>query len=1114
MMLVVLCGAAGAGAGEEKPDTRLVEAKAAFDEAIEFREAGSYPEALARVEHALALRKAVLGETHPDVAQLINALAILYTDQGLYERAEPLFHRALALRETALGPNHLAVAHSLNALADLYRAQGLYDRAEPLFQRALALRETALGPNHPDVALSLNNLAVVYHAQGLYGRAEPHYQRALAIQEAAFGPNHPDVALSLNNLAVVYTEQRLYGQAEPLLQRALAIYEAALGHNHLKVSLTLNALANLYLDQGLYGRAEALYQRALAIRETALGPNHPEVAHSLNNLAGLYTDQGLYDRAEPLHQRALAIREAALGPNHPLVAISLDNLAIHYTEQGLSSRAEPLLQRALAIQEAAFGPNHPNLAPTHEALARLYLEQGLYGRAEPLLRRALAFQEAALGNNHPLFAQTLQGLARLRLAQHRLADALPLFTRAFAISEQRLRQEALDFSEARLSSFLHYLRTDEQALYALLRTHPGDARVRRLVLGAVLLRKGRSVEETASISRTLYRSLGAEDRATFERLRSLRTQLAALSLAGPGSRPPADYQQHRRSLASEGDALEADLARRSAPLRALTALPAPADIVERVAASLPKDGALVELIAYRDSLPVPKAGTPRAKTPGLRYLALVLFPNASTRTVDLGPAEPIDNAASLLRDALANRDASFQATAQKLHQLAFQPLLPLLGKTRRLFLSPDGQLGLVPFAALHDGRRFLVDSFDFNYLTSGRELLSRSQETVPPCSVFVLADPDFTASPRTASQVSGKRPPLAERSASLEHFFSTQRALLPASDWVPLPGTRQEAESIQRLLPQAQLFLGPEATKERLLQLSTPGILHLATHGFFLKDEPVPAGSRGVSHFGALGDKPQASSPEEPLLRSGLALAGARAPAADASTPSEPRPDSALVTALELAGLDLWGTQLVVLSACDTGRGDVQLGQGVSGLRRALVVAGAETVVMSLWKVSDDSTRLLMETYYRNLLAGQGRASALREAMRSLRESQPHPHYWAPFIALGSDAPPARHHPHHARDAGRRLSLASSRARQPVAVPATARPRADSRLLWSVLARAPSHAVGAHARAARLPGGRGQAAPPLARHHGALAHPRASRRSKLLNTSNPRTSSLIWPKLR
>jgi CHAT domain-containing protein len=223
---------------------------------------------------------------------------------------------------------------------------------------------------------------------------------------------------------------------------------------------------------------------------------------------------------------------------------------------------------------------------------------------------------------------------------------------------------------------------------------------------------------------------------------------------------------------------------------------------------------------------------------------------------------------------------------------------------------------------------------------------------------------------------------------------------------VPLPGTRQEAEAIQRLLPQAQLFLGQEATKERLLQRPTPAILHLATHGFFLENAPTPTGSRAVGHFGALGkEESLAVRPPDPLLRSGLLFAGVSAPAHDISHSTHPPPDSAVATALELAGLNLWGTQLVVLSACDTGRGDIQLGQGVYGLRRAFLVAGAETVVMSLWKVNDMTTRELMEAYYSNLLAGQGRATALREAMRSLRAREFHPHYWAPFIVLGRDTP-------------------------------------------------------------------------------------------------------------
>jgi CHAT domain-containing protein len=1045
MMVAVLCCAASVAASAAPTDARLQEAQAAFDEAANLQKEGKYTEAIAKGEQALALREAVLGGSHPEVAACLNllgnlylqqgeparaepplqralaireaalgehhlsvadslnSLAILYAEQGSYGQAEPLFRRTLAIREAALGKDHPNIAQALNNLANICRYQGIYDQAESLYQRALAIREAALGTQHPLVATSLNNLAVLYMDQGLHGRAEPLYQRALAIREAALGKHHPDVAGSLNNLADLYHDQGLHGRAEPLYQRALAIREAILGKHHRDVAFSLNNLANLYMDQGLYGRAEPLHQRALAIREATLGKHHPLVATSLTNLANLYRAQGLYGQAAPLHQRALAILEAVLGKHHADVAFSLNNLANLYMDQGLYDRAEPLHQRALAIREVALGKHHPLVATSLTNLANLYRAQGLYGQAAPLYQRALTIWEAAFGKHHPAVAETLKGLAQLHLAQRRLAPALPLLARAFTISEQRLRKEALDFSEARLADFLQFLRAEEELLYALLRTHPENARVRRLALSSVLLRKGRSVEETSNTSRTIIRSLGPSDRDTFERLRSLRTQLAQLSLEGPGPLSPADYQKRIKDLAEQGDALEADLARRSAPLRALAALPPPEEIVDRVAASLPKDGALVELVAYADRPLVPKPGTPVAQLSSqLRYLALVLFPDASIHVVDLGAAAAIDQAASALRNALAHRDAAFQGPAQALYTVAFKPLLPLLGSTRRLLLAPDGQLGLVPFSALHDGKSYLIDSFDMSYLTSGKDLLPRPEELPSSGSVVVLADPDFSApaAPPT-SQV--EAPAGAMRSAALERFYSTLRADVAEQDWAPLPGTRQEAEAIHRLIPQAQLFLGPEASKQHLLQLAAPGVLHIATHGFFLEDAGAPTGSRGVAHLGSEGIPSQ--RPPDPLLRSGLVLSGAHAPISTAAQATGPRADGALVTALELAGLDLWGTQLVVLSACDTGRGDVKLGQGVYGLRRALVTAGAETVVMSLWKVNDETTRQLMEEYYRSLLKGQGRAAALRQAMLSLREKEPHPYAWAPFIALGRDAP-------------------------------------------------------------------------------------------------------------
>jgi CHAT domain-containing protein/tetratricopeptide (TPR) repeat protein len=972
-----------------------------------YRQQGLPARAEPLLKRALAIRQAALDEHHPDVAEALHTLAGAYADQGLSARAEPLYERALAIRETALGKNHPRVADSLWGLVDLYQAQGLSARAEPLIARATSIGEAALEQNPPNVANALLQLVVFYFRQGLLARAEPLFERALAIQEAAAGKSHPQVAETLYTYAVACALQGLYGRAEPLYERALAIREAALGKSHPSVADPVVGLGNLYLAQGLYTRAEPFLERALAIRQAAYGEKSLPVARALGSLGSLYMSQGLYERAEPLLKRSLAIWEALVGKSAPEVAKPLSRLGNLYLSQGDYRRAEPLLKRALAVSEAAFGRNDPEVADALHNLGNLSSAQGLYGQARPLYERALAIRRSTFGENNPRDAETLNRLAVAQLSQHRLDKALPLFTRALAISEQRLRQDALGFSEETLARFLQFLRTDEERLYALLRAYPDNARVRRLALGAALLFKGRSVEESSNISRTIYQSLGAQGRDTLERLRGLRAQLAQLSLQGPGSASLADYQRRLEELSEQSAALEADLAKRSAPLRELATLPSPAEVVDRVAAALPRDGALVELIAYVDRPLVPTPGTPEAHRPGeLRYLALVLFPDATIRFRDLGPAGPIDSAAMHLRHALTNRDVAFEASAQALYQRAFQPLLPLLGTTRRLFLSPDGQLALVPFAALHDGQQFLVDAFDFTYLPSGKNLLSPPQESNTPGSVVVLADPDFSASLPAGPHSQEATRTRAIPSLPGEHFFSTLRTELAQRAWAlaPLPGTRQEAKAIQRLLPQAQLFLGPEATKARLLQLPPPGVLHVATHGFFLDHAPEPTASRAVGHFGALSDPPPAARPPDPLLRSGLILAGARAQASSGSSPTPPS-DGGLVTALELAGLNLWGTQLVVLSACDTGRGDVKPGQGVYGLHRAFLVAGAETVVMSLWKVDDETTRALMEAYYSNLLAGQGRATALREAMRALRRTQPHPYAWAPFIAMGRDTP-------------------------------------------------------------------------------------------------------------
>jgi tetratricopeptide (TPR) repeat protein/nucleoside phosphorylase len=337
-----------------------------------------------------------------EAASVFSRTSHYLDDHALYAIAEPLLLCALEIREQRLGAIHPDTAESLNNLALLYRAQGRYSEAEPLYQRAIQICEQQFGTTHPQTVTSLNNLAALYHAQGRYSEAESLYQHALQICEQQFGAIHPVTAQGLNNLAHLYIEQGRYRKAEPLYQQVLAICEQHLGAAHTLTATVLNNLAALYDAQRRYRKAEPLYQRALRIREQQLGPEHPDTAISLNNLAFLYQAQRKYSEAEPLYQRALRIREQRLGAIHPDTAESLNNLALLYRAQGRYSEAESLLQRALEIREQQLGATHPKTAESLNNLAFLYQIQRRYSEAESLYQRALQICGQQLGRNHPV----------------------------------------------------------------------------------------------------------------------------------------------------------------------------------------------------------------------------------------------------------------------------------------------------------------------------------------------------------------------------------------------------------------------------------------------------------------------------------------------------------------------------------------------------------------------------------------------------------------------------------------------------------------------------------------------------------------------------------------
>ncbi|MBI1762730.1 MAG: tetratricopeptide repeat protein [Acidobacteria bacterium] len=882
----------------------------------------------------------------------------------------------------------------LDAEASTLRNAGQYDKALPLAERALAVCEKALGAEHPTTATSLKNLAELYDDKGDYAKAEPLYQRALAIREKTLGPEHPATATVLNNLALLYCHDKgNYAQAEPYYQRALAIYEKTLGPEHPYTSTALNNLAELYRSKGDYAKAEPLYQRALAIREKTLGPEHPDTATVLNNLALVYESGRDYAKAEPLYQRSMAIKEKTLGPEHPYTAQSFDNLALLYTDKGDYAKAEPLYQRALAILGTARGPNHPDVATVLNNLAVLYKDKGDYAKAGPLYQRALMILEKARGPNHPDVATLLRNLAWLCRANGDIQQAITIAARAAESSEFSLNQTLVIGSERQKLLFLVLCERETNLILSLHKSAPTDSQALKLALTTLLRRKGRGLEAASDAIATLRRRAKPEDQALLDKLVATRSQLAVLTLKGRQQSDPVQFKAQLKQLADEADNLEANLNSRSAELRA-QAQPV---TIEAIQAALPAEAALIEFATYRAYDAKTKKNGP------LHYVTYALAAQGQPRWVELGEAKPIDAAVERLRQALRDKNRlDVKQLARAVDEKVMRPVRALLGQTRHVFISPDGALNLIPFAALVDEHnRYLVQRYDFSYLTSGRDLLRLQVKQPGKQTAMVVANPDFGEEANAG----------AARQRGLVYHPGTKAAtgegaVLAGYYFPPLQGTAGEARALKAMLTDATVLTQGQATEAALKQVSGLRILHIATHGFFLENQkPAVAEERGLKMVGL--EEPMAVGQiENPLLRSGLALAGANRPTSGAG-------DDGILTAQEAAGLDLWGTKLVVLSACDTGVGEVKNGEGVYGLRRALVLAGSETQVMSLWPVSDKGTRDLMIDYYRRLLRGEERSAALRQvqlrmlasnraanAQRTARDYS-HPYYWASFIQSG-----------------------------------------------------------------------------------------------------------------
>ena len=906
--------------------------------------------------------------------QLVTQISKL-KQQKQERQAIPLVERALSMAEKTVPPNDPRYIAVLITAGEVYWRVGENQKAEPLLQRAAQSAESSLSQSHPLVYTSLVDLGLFYREQEDGEKSHHFFKKVVALMEKLHGPEHREVAIYVKLLAESYFQKGDYVHARPLYERAAALFEKLGETNTQAYFATLNDLAESCEMTGDYIRAATLLTRVLDLKRKAFGPNHVSIATTLQNMGAVARKTNNFEQAKTFYVAALVMFEKALGRTSLEVANVLNQIGLLYSDTEDFERAVPALQAALLIREQKLGKYNRYTAETLLNLAWIEYARGNYAEAEPAYLLALQINKRELGPNHPSTKTILTHLATLYEAKGDIAKAVAAQKRSGEIAEYNLDLTLPQGTEEQKLFYMLTLRGETYGTISLhLRAAPNNSEAARLALTTILQRKGRILDVMSDSLVMLRRRLDSGDTSLLDQLTTTRSKLATLMLDARKTVTPEQRQSTVAQLEVEIARLETQISARSADFRVLSK---PVTI-EQVQESIPRGAILLEFVLYQ-----PFKVRLNKPWDAHRYAVYLLQRDGPPNWIDLGEAALIDSDVETFRAALRNpARGDVKTIGRSLDERIMRPVRKLIGPAKQIFIAPDGSLNLIPFAALVDEHdKYLIEDYSISYLTSGRDLLRLKSNSHTFTSSTILANPSYDLKTK-ASQQSGNR-------RSLDFTALT---------YPPLPGTMEEAEAIKTQLQDAQLLVQEQATEAAVKGLQSPRILHIATHGFFLgaqSDDVGPGKFRQLVKETDLAANTKAL--ENPLLRSGLVLAGVKQRSSGGT-------EDGVLTALETAGLNLSGTQLVILSACETGLGDVADGEGVYGLRRSLVLAGSQTQIISLWKVSDRATSDLMVNYYRRLKNSEGRAEAFRQVQLGMLHgaSYTHPYFWASFIQSGA----------------------------------------------------------------------------------------------------------------
>lgn len=961
-----------------------------------------YDKAIPLYHKAIQIRKSMLGAGHFDCAQPLNNLALLYYRQQEPLQAEPLYQEALSIYRNAGHKSDAGYLAVLKNLSVLYEKQREWAKAEPLRVEFTHLCKKKDGEASAAYRSNLSDLAFLYHQMGDHLKAEAIYMDILqvykgnelehdpayaaALTDLAYlheksgnmvgveslyleamdtfrkfnATDAPDYGLVLNNLAFLYTKQGQYAKAEPLYLENLQLVARIFGKQHMNYTSLLSNLADLYESEGNYEKAEVYYKEAIFIRKKNLGEKHNGYASSVNNLAVLYESQGKYAAAEALYVEAIHVLKANLGENHPDYATTLYNLAYCDFSQGNYHDAEALLTEAVKIHKSALGTKHTSYATSLNGLAVLYEKRREYSMAEPMYVEVLSLRRELLGEQHPDYAISLNNLALCYVNQGKYAQAAPLY---IEIKQNLLNQIESNFyalSEKERGYYVNMLAHSFEYFNAFASKYSVESpQIIADVYDCQLATKALLYNSTHKMQQRIVQGHDETLKQLYHDWQSKREALAAA------------YQLSKEEQLQQGlvlaqledraNALEKNLSRKSQMFAHLFETKTPTwDDVRKV---LKPGECAIEVVRY--------ISADQSAEDSVHYMILILRPDmvSHPEMVLLHNGSALEHKyASYYGNALKYRFTDRHSYEQYWAKIAQQ-----LQGVHKVYLSCDGVYNQINLLTLQNPQtsKYLFEELDIQQVSNTRDILT-------------LRSHHHHLGGHHHKGVLLGHPNYGEVSTAVLSF----EGLGFVSD---LPETKEEVLHIKAICDKNHIEVEPhfdtDASEAFVKSIKNPRFLHIATHGFFLKDldGPLAGEVMGIERKKLV---------DHPLLRSGLLLAEANHAFVNGG--------DGVLTALEAMNLNLDETDLVVLSACETGLGDVKNGEGVYGLQRAFQVAGARTVLMSLWSVADQATQELMTAFYENWLSHkQGKREAFKNAQQMLKAKYPEPFYWGAFVMVG-----------------------------------------------------------------------------------------------------------------